>query len=456
MTTPPGGPLGRRVAQLERRFHRLHDDERGAVTVFVAGLLVTTLGFGGLIVDIGLGRQYQQAAQSAADAAALTGAEDLANSAPWTTVVSDVKTYVQVNFNTNPEAWVGCSDPAALAYTPDLLNADTCISSDSALSPTEVRVVLPIRTLPTTFGRVLGVNTLSINSSAGARIVKNGPCALCVLSPTASPGLSANGNGQINVSGGGVVVDSEAGKAASVVGNAIISAMAIGGPAAPAGFTTSGSGSYSPAPVNTPAVPDPLAGVPECPGAGLSLCPTTKDADVSITGGSAIITPGIYNNISVTGSGSLTMSPGTYIITNSMKFAGLGMFSANGVTIYLACVSYPLPCASGGQAGASYDIEGNGTTTLSGPPSGTFQGLTIFGDRNNNTTASQLVGNGYTLLTGTVYNESMDLTVNGNAGASTLNSMIIANTVTAGGSGIIDLTYQANQNAPIVVAELNQ
>lgn len=434
---------------------RLKDRDTGSVSIFVALLMVAFLGMAGLAVDAARGRVYDEQAQEAADSAALAGAEDLLASTSWSTVVADVKNYASADFNTAAAAWSGCSDPLALAYRPDTGNNDTCISSDSSTSPTHLRVKVPPQGLATTFGKVLGISSFSIGAGATAKMVTSPPCALCVLSSTANPGMKANGNGAIQVNNGSVIVNSVANTAASVIGNALVSATSIGGPAAPAGFITTGNGSYSPAPHLSAAVQDPFAGTPECPGAGTSYCPTTKYSDVKLTGnGSATIQPGIYGSISAQSQSSLTMQPGTYIITNSMSFAGGGTLIANGVTLYFACSSYPVPC-SVGQSGATFAISGNGTTSISAPTSGPFQGLTIFVDRNN-AGASSLTGNGAVLMSGTVYAKSASLTVTGNGGTSTLNSMIVTYTCTASGNGTILLNYDSTKNAPVQLAELSQ
>ena len=43
-----------------------------------------------------------------------------------------------------------------------------------------------------------------------------------------------------------------------------------------------------------------------------------------------------YNGLSMTGSGSLTMNPGVYIINGAMSMTGSGSIAGSGVTIYLA------------------------------------------------------------------------------------------------------------------------
>ena len=432
--------------------------EDGSVVLITALLLVVSLGFAGLVIDFSRGRTYVRAAQEGVDSAALAGAQDFFSFPGWPAVVSRVENYVAANRGIPVSSWTGCTDNMALAYLPDAANSDTCISADASSGSTRLRVRLPDTKLPTTFGQVLGVMSLSISAGATAKVVTASPCALCVLSPSASPAFDANGTAQVTIYGGGLTVDSTAGSAATVIGQAGVSATAIGGPAAPNGFETSGNGTYYPTPTQEAPVPDPLAGVLQCPGAGTSVCPTNQEENVKLTssGSSATIWPGIYSTISVSGGGSLTMEPGTYIITQGISFSGNGSLTANGVTLYMACSMYPTPCLSTGEAGATFSITGNGSTSITPPTSGPFQGLTIFDDRNNTDTNSSLNGNGGTLLTGTVYAKSIFLTITGNGSATTLDSVIITNTSKTSGNAALNINYVASQNAPITLVELVQ
>jgi hypothetical protein len=438
--------------------------ERGAVAIVVALLMMVFLGFASLIVDLGNARQLRRQAQGGADAAALAGAQELLAAPPpaappWAGVISQVEDYAQQDMGTPLSAWVGCVDPQALPYAPDVTNTDTCISSDSSTLPTRIRVQLPLRAVPTIFGGVLGVTTTYVAAAATAEVNPTVACVLCVLSPTGTA-LSGNGEGVISITGGGLVVDSTGPVASYLSGNSLAvstgTGAGIGGPDAPQGFILASGASYTPTPVEEPPVPDPLSTIPECPAAG-SVCPTTTFPNVNVSGAAlATLTPGIYNTISVTNGASLTMAPGTYIITGSFTMSGLGTLTAAGVTLYFACSSYPAPCAPG-QSGASMLLAGNGALSLSPPTSGPFQGMTVFFDRNNTATAS-ITGNGGAIMTGTIYMASGALSVTGNGSlASALNSMIVASTVTVGGNGEIDIKYvSTGQNVPIGSIQLSQ
>src|SRR5262249_17475992 len=154
----------------------------------------------------------------------------------------------------------------------------------------------------------------------------------------------------------------------------------IGGPAAPNGFQATGSGIYSPAPVYVPAINDPLATLAQCTA---SNCPTTVRADVILNQSSTpTIQPGIYTAIEASGNAKLQLAAGTYVVKKWMKIGQQASITGSGVTIYLACQSYPNPCTPS-DPGAVIELTGTGTLSMSAPTTGAFKGLTVFADRNN-------------------------------------------------------------------------
>ncbi|MEV0537704.1 hypothetical protein [Kitasatospora sp. NPDC050463] len=232
--------------------------------------------------------------------------------------------------------------------------------------------------------------------------------SLCVLNPSAANSLYVHpGNIQVT---GSILVNSTNSQAALVSGTTSITATGtIGGPAAPAGFATAGGGSYNPAPTNQPAVTDPYASLAQCPAA--PACPTTPALPFPVINhvtGNQTINPGVYATISSL-SGTLVLNPGTYVITTGMTISG-GKLTGSGVTIYLACPTYPVACAAPA-GGAFFSDQTGGKSTLSAPTTGAFAGLTFIADRNN-TAAVTVSGNGSWITGGgAVYTASGKLAV---------------------------------------------
>jgi hypothetical protein len=149
------------------------------------------------------------------------------------------------------------------------------------------------------------------------------------------------------------------------------------------------------------------------------------------------------------------MNPGTYVFKGGITVTGNGSLTGHGVTIYLACSNYPTACTSG-QTGAGMSVTGNGAVDLSAPSYGTYQGLTVFSDRNNKSTID-FGGNGSARFVGTSYQLAGMLNLHGNGSNSSLNARIIASTVLISGNATVTDTYtqSANYVAPSVLTLTN-
>jgi hypothetical protein len=145
-------------------------DDSGAVAIIVALLAVTLFGFGALVVDIGNADSVHAQGQSTVDAAALAGVRTLANGGTEGDVASVVKQYVAANMGiTN---WAGCTDPTPLLVLADAATTGSCVSTLTSGTPGvtsyQVRVKLPPRHVPSTFGGLFGVSSIAISPVAQA------------------------------------------------------------------------------------------------------------------------------------------------------------------------------------------------------------------------------------------------------------------------------------------------
>ncbi|TDT94090.1 hypothetical protein EDD99_7998 [Streptomyces sp. 846.5] len=270
-----------------------------------------------------------------------------------------------------------------------------------------------------------------VGPSGTARAATACAASLCVLDPSAADALYVH-PGSLQVTGN-ILVNSTNSQAALVSGTTTVTATGgtIGGPAAPAGFATSSGGAYSPAPTSQPAGTDPYAALAQCPAA--SACPTTPSPpfpSISHTSGSQTINPGVYTSISSL-SGTLTLNPGTYVVTTGMTISG-GKLAGSGVTIYLACPTYPTACATS-ISGAFFLDQSGGKSTLSAATAGAFTGLTFIADRNN-TAAVTVSGNGSSLTGGgAVYTASGKLAA-GSGGKASFTRAVVDTVETSGGN----------------------
>lgn len=93
---------------------------------------------------------------------------------------------------------------------------------------------------------------------------------------------------------------------------------------------------------------------------------------LSLNGGGNVTCPGgfcTYTSISLQGNGTVNFAPGVYTINGAGGFScnGTPTITGTGVTFYFTNV-------------ATYNCEGNDTTQLSAPSSGTYQGVLMFED----------------------------------------------------------------------------
>jgi Bacterial Ig-like domain (group 3) len=261
-------------------------------------------------------------------------------------------------------------------------------------------------------------NFLTSYGTAGAITIGQ---TIFVLDPSAGGALSLSGSASINISGG-VYVDSSSSSALSASGAPSIKASVID---VRGGVQKSGSPSFSPAPVvGAAVVADPLASLPLPGTSGL----TSYGAEKLSGSSSATIKPGIYSSISVSGSATLTMSSGTYIIEGGgFAVSGAGSVTGSGVTIFNAGSDYP---SAGGTYG-SISLSGSGTYKLTPPTTGTYAGIVIFQTRDN--TKAMTVSGAASGMTGTIYASAAALTI---SGSGELNASLDVDTLTLSGAAV--------------------
>jgi RHS repeat-associated protein len=257
----------------------------------------------------------------------------------------------------------------------------------------------------------------------------DGTCGLCVLAPSGQS-LTLSGNGSVSLSKANVVVNSNGRPAVSVNGNGSLVAPSVG----VVGTVFSGKGTIHNLTTGITPIADPLAGL-EVP----SLPVPNPVPSVSLSGqGSRTINPGVYDEISVTGKSSLTLAAGTYVISRQLTATGNANLTAQGVTIYLACSSYPTPCKRGEQ-GASLSLTGKGSLKLSGSTEECAP-VAIFSDRNS-TAPLSLTGDGNQSVDGMIYAKSGALTLTGNGSTFAIGGFVDVGSAMLTGNGNISIAH---------------
>jgi hypothetical protein len=352
-----------------------------------AVLSAVLAGFVGLVIDGGRLTSQQQLVRNAADGAALAGAYAIAGQG------------------------AGLATASALAQ--QVMSADglpagdlTMAYLDSGGSPTSAPAsVATVRATvvdnqPTVFLSALGLKIFQVSAIANASTGLGGgaSCGICVMAGTGTT-VNVGFFAQLTVTGGPVNVNSTATPNINLNFFASLTApsITIAGGAYSAAF----GATITPVPVSGPALADPLAAVP---------APSVSGPAVSYTAppGTATISPGVYSAINA-GGASLTLNPGVYVLTGPLAISS-GLVTGSGVMLYLACASYPTPCASGA-SGGHIQQDGGSTLQLGPPTSGTYSGLTVFADRNNSATNTFNVAT--VNATGTWYTLAMPLNQTG-------------------------------------------
>jgi Flp pilus assembly protein TadG len=143
---------------------RLRRDQGGATFVVAALATMMIVGFGAITVDLGNAYRVRRQLQSSSDAAALAGAMSLYQGNTYTTAESTAKTWsagsgdknVITGVSTTPTATtVSCTGPTGAS----------CSSNTS--SPNGM-MVTQAATVPTYFGRLLGIDNVAVSTSSYA------------------------------------------------------------------------------------------------------------------------------------------------------------------------------------------------------------------------------------------------------------------------------------------------
>lgn len=159
---------------LSRSFAVRRDNtEAGVVAIVVALAAVLLFVFGAFAVDLGAAYAERRSDQNSADASALAGANALPDMLPSGSkddAIRDAAAYAEANLPAPPEgwdaAWASCEDPGHLAYTNSTFGQCVSVSSFD----TRVRVVIPVRNVPTALAGVIGIGSISVSAWAEAQI----------------------------------------------------------------------------------------------------------------------------------------------------------------------------------------------------------------------------------------------------------------------------------------------
>ncbi|HET9060732.1 MAG TPA: DUF6531 domain-containing protein, partial [Acidimicrobiales bacterium] len=252
----------------------------------------------------------------------------------------------------------------------------------------------------------------------------------CEICATATSGTALEATGAAVISAAGTVADSSTSpSAAQATGSARVSGSSV---VLAGGSKTTGTASVGPlAAPGTAVAPSSL---PVLPAPALTATATSIDASANQQ---LVASPGVYSDLEASGAATLSLSPGTYVVTGKLAVGGSGQLTGTGVSIYLACASYPAPCAPG-TAGASVSVSGNGLLAISGAQVGSGPSVAIYSDVSN-AGSFELAGSGKAELTGSADVPSMVVSLSGSSPLQISKGVLVAASVQASGSATVSV-----------------
>ena len=387
--------------------------QRGYVVVTMLVSMVVLLSFLGLGIDVGYEEYVKTRMQTAADAAAVGGAQELRASGS-TNLVAAAKGDAAANGFTDGANGVAITvnNPPATGY--------------STANSTAVEVLIS-QNVPTFFMELIGISSGTVQARAVA-LLGSGTSCFYALDPAASGAFSVSGGVTVQINCG-VMVDSSSTTAMSVSGGSHVTATYFD---VTGNATVYGGSSTSPAPMTgVTASSDPFLSLPK-PSVG--ACDYTSKS-VS-NGNTATLSPGTYcKGIAINGGSHVTFNPGTYILK------GGGLLLSNGSTITGAGVTFFNTAATGYSYGP-ITLNGGTTVTLSAPTTGSLAGILFFQDSSVGAAAASSFSNGATaIMNGTLYFPTTALTFMG--GSASAYTIIVADTVNFSGGATLNNNYSA-------------
>jgi hypothetical protein len=441
---------------------RIRKSESGQMVPLVAGALFVIMGLAAMVVDLGFLYATRRNMQTAADAAAVAGANALGQACG---------TNAGCNCDSQASCAAAGADVATLnGYTSGSLpNASTTVTVGNPRTPPPnpingIFVQASVsEAVPTFFMRAVGFPTVNVGATAIAGYSPTPLCmeALCGGSQT----INLSGSASINAPNCAIEDESSNSDGLNLSGGATLTAGSIG--LVSNTWTGNGGGGVTPTPqYPVAAVPDPLSSlVPPAPCSSSGGCTgapcnslTTSGHGYSVSSTpSGPINPGVYcGGIAVSGNNTvLTLNPGTYILVGQNgNLVSSGSMVGNGVTFYDTYSST-----------ASYNgiqLSGSSSTNLSAPSPGAsvgVPGVLFWQDKtapNASSQTSHISGSAGAVLQGDLYFPTSELDFSGGSSTDPEGATIIACTINVSGNAFLGTPAATGGEPPITTSRLYQ
>jgi Flp pilus assembly protein TadG len=403
---------------MRKLFNKLWKNDRGNALIIAGAALPLLVGAAGLATDTIQWALWKRQLQRAADSAALAG----------------VYARVQANSGQTAEQAVD-ADLADNNHTgiPLMSGFPEVTFPTNANWANGVRVELALQ-------KELGFSSLFLSSpptvgaAATAATIATGVYCVVSLEPTSATGITATGNGSINL-GCGMITNSTSMTAAIATGSSSVNATPI---AAVGSITDSDNWNDAELLPFTIKQADPFADVnppsfAPCPGNANKLTVNSNDTVDRSTDTGVVCFSEMNLN------GDVTLGNATYVIDGGDFGVGAqAHVSCTGCTIILTNSDTSSTATIG-----DVDMNGGAEIDMSAPTSGTYEDILIYQDRrasSSSSTVNKVNGNSDSLMSGAFYFPNQELQINGTAGLDFNCAQFVARTVDFSGNGSINNT----------------
>lgn len=400
-----------------RLLKRLRRNERGNVLILAGFAMPLIIGSAGLAVDTVQWALAKRTLQRAADSAALAGVYATVQGASGQTAAQAVDYELNVGTPSNPTSRNGSG------YTLTAANRTVSYPAGAGWS-NPVRVELRVTQIPAFSSMFLP--SIQLAAGATAATIRTGVYCVVSLINTADTGITATGNGNVNL-GCGMITNSTDMSAAIATGSSQVYAdpvAAVG--AVPPSTRWNGAELLS----FTVKQDDPYA----------SLNPPTfspcKSSPLRVNNNDTVdrsADTGVQCVSNMIVNGTLKLGSATYVIDGgNFDLGSNANISCSGCTIVLTDSDSSSTATVG-----NVNINAQAKATMTAPTSGTFNGVLFYQDRRATTSSSnvnRINGTSDSVFSGAMYFPKRHLDINGNAGLTFNCAQFVAWTVEFSGS----------------------
>jgi hypothetical protein len=409
-----------------------YKSEAGQAVIFTAIAMVALMGFAGLAVDMGVMRYEKRTQQSAADGAAIAGADEIRYGG-GAGIDSAALNAASANAFTDNNGGAACTDSSTVGCIGVVVNHPPVTGPHTGQANyVEVLVTAEQRNY---FMTLLGRQKTTVTARAVATLIgENGTAPGCVYTlgpPGVGVGVDVVGTPTLKAPTCGI---EDNGNFTTSGAKLNVSAGSIG---VVGTDTNNGGGTVTctaagPCPVNgIPAVGDPLSFEP---------APGVNAPGVNFNPAKSPVPGTTYKSITINNTQVVNFPAGTYVVNGSLTINA-------GATV---CNQTGAGCAVGGadNAGVTFYITNGGTVKINGgadvelsaPNSGTYAGILFYQDPLD-TSKAIIDGNSNSYYQGALYFPGAELDFGGTSltNAKAAYTLVVADSLKVNGTATLNL-----------------